>query len=127
MSNYPQESSGSSPILAAAKTFIVNVEAYYGAKYNEMQRGVIASYLVSIPPKMYDNLYSELFKVKTFGRPVPLIEHYEEAYRNAKANRPEYGEYKPLQLEAENCMPREEIAEGLARMMAQLESKVIRG
>lgn len=111
----------------AINTFLDNLEGFYGEKYNDTQRPVLMGYLMSIPPSVYDALYANVLRVKLYKRPLPLIDNFEEALEAVKAKQREYGEYKPLQLEAENCMPREEIAEGLARMMAQLESRVIRG
>lgn len=75
---------------------------------------------MDIDPRDYDPIYAQTLRTKLFGRPLPLVEHFEEARAVIKSNTPEYPEWKPLQIEAESCLPRTDMADELARLIDKI-------
>lgn len=108
-------SSQTSNIGEAIAAFLANIEGYYGGKYNPIQRQTIASYLLGIRPSWFDSLYSEVLKVKLFGRALPLVEHFDEALSAVKCA-PPFEPFVPL-LDDGDCEGREEMADELAELI----------
>lgn len=79
MSPFPTESSSQTSPAEAIRLFLDNLEGYYAAQYNAVQRGMITGWLASQEPERIDGIYRELVRVKLYQNRLPLIAHFEEA------------------------------------------------
>lgn len=107
----------------AVKSLLTNLEGYFGGQYNQVQRRILVAYFMDIDPRDYDPIYAQTLRTKLYGRQLPLVEHFEEARAVIMANMPEYPEWKPLQIEAESCMDRSEMANELDRLIDKILGK----
>ena len=107
----------------AVRVLLDNLEGYYGSLYNKVQREVLAGYLLDSDPRELGQLYAQVLKVKLYGRPLPLVEHFEEAHEAVIASRPMYAEYRPLAIEAETCMDRGEMSRELEALYERIREK----
>lgn len=110
-----QHSKGEAVVL-----LLTNIEGYFGAQYNQVQKRLIVAYFMAIDPRDYDAIYAETLKVKLYGRALPLIEHFEEAIETVKNNRPEYPEWTVPQIEPETCIDRVDMADELQNLIAKM-------
>lgn len=122
------ESSSPSFLAEAIRTFLANVEAYYGAEYNATQRSTISGYLAEVEPSLFDQLYAHILRTKLYGARLPLIEHLDEALGKAReARREGLGVLNPyrayLPESTEGIVPPEEAAATMAAILDKLAGK----
>lgn len=116
----PKTSSSQHSKAEAVVLLLTNIEGYFGAQYNQVQKRLIVAYFMALDPRDYDAIYAETLKVKLYGRALPLIEHFEQAVESVKSNRPEYPEWIVPQIDAETSMARLDMAEELNKLLEGL-------
>jgi succinate dehydrogenase flavin-adding protein (antitoxin of CptAB toxin-antitoxin module) len=108
------------------ETMLNNFQAYCNADYNQTQKSILMQYLGCLDPKILRWLYPETLKVKRFGSPLPMVEHFEEAMPRARAKMEDERQspYNPNSLflpeETGEVLSREEISRRLKDCLGSL-------